>query len=242
MVHIWVRTDVPWEDEAAFAAQIPERMRPLVDLWNATFALPYHRFRAELRDIARESLAAVAGATVSEWDAIPAGALVLPVDDDDWFAPDAATVLSRERAAGDEGLRWTSTFLEVDIDLAHTLSKNVRRALPGVGQKWICTTNNYAVVKADGARTLCASHVAASRWVERDAPVRALERRLSVMNRTLASQTSLRRHRSPIDRPGLLRKRARYEALYERWERPPEDLAWTRPHVARMRALMARLG
>lgn len=237
-VHVWIRATLDWRDEAAFRAQVPERLRPRVELWDATFTLPYHEVRAELRAIAADSLAGVRAATFSEWDAIPDGALVLPVDDDDWFAPEVAEVAAAQ--LGDrEGVRWTSTFLERPIDAVHLASLTGRRLLPGVGQKWVCTTNNYALVKRAGRREIAADHSAMSRWVEEDrSRVAWLDRRLSVMNRSPASQTVLNRRR--MDRAGLLRKRRAYARLYRRF-RAEGDLAWAAPYVARMAALMERL-
>lgn len=235
---IWVRHTLDWADEEAFRAQLDPELRPLVELWDATFSMPYHRFRHQLRQIASDNLAGVEGARCAPWEEIPAGALVLPVDDDDWFAPDTARAAAAAHAdAGGDGVRWPSAFLEVAIDIRHTLSRVGRGLLPGVGPKWICTTNNYALVKRPGRRRLLESHVAASRALASgEIELAPVERPLSLMNRSLASQTSLRRHATPVDRASLLRKHRRYRRLYEH-----VDPEWARPHAARMRELMRRL-
>jgi hypothetical protein len=59
-------------------------------MWNQTFDLPYHVFRQRVRRIAELNLQRVENAVRARWDEIPDGALVAPVDDDDWFAPDSA--------------------------------------------------------------------------------------------------------------------------------------------------------
>ena len=90
------------------------------------------------------------------------------------------------------GCSWTSTFIEVPLNRRHAAGKVVRRRAPWVPLKpmWRCTTNNYAVVKAPGARELALSHLRAIEWFEPHDPLR-LPVRVSAMNRTLASQTSL---------------------------------------------------
>ena len=102
-VHVWVRTAVDWRDEHGPGGQVNDAIRSRVELWNALFTLSYHEFRFEISEIARLNLSRIRGATTTAaWDEIPDGAVVLPVDDDDWFAPDTAEALdhaSRPRRA-----------------------------------------------------------------------------------------------------------------------------------------------
>lgn len=239
MTFIWVRTSVDWDDEAAVLAQCPPYFRSKFELWNATFAMPFHVFRGRLREIARENLARVDGATCAAWEEIPNGAVVLPVDDDDWFAPDAAAALERLWDGRGGGCSWTSTFFEVPLNRRHAVGKVIRRRAPWVPLKpmWRCTTNNYALVKAPGTRALAVSHMRAMDWFEQHDPPR-LPVRLSAMNRTLASQTSLGNRGPAISRRALLRRYARYRRLYRQLGTAP---AWCVPLIARMDELMAEL-
>ena len=240
MVYIWVRATVDWQDEQAFLAQIRPEFKPKVELWNETFTIPFHLFRHELRTIARLNLSRVEDSVCCSWDEIPDGGLVLPVDDDDWFAPDAAKALESSYDQGAGGYYWTSSFLEVPTNLRHELGTIRKRIFPETPGRWICTTNNYALVKGPGTEALSASHVRASEWFESRAErVRWIDRRLSLMNRTLASQTTLRPLKPSIRRSELLRKFRRYRKLYER--PTPPDLAWCRPYVAMMSELMDTL-
>jgi hypothetical protein len=241
VLYLWVRATASWEDEAAFRAQLAPAFAPKVAAWNETFDVPYHLFRAEVRRIARENLSRVENAVVLPWDEIPDGALVAPVDDDDWFAPDAALALERAHDPDAIGYVWTSSVLEVPIDLGHRLFLLRRALFPRTPPRWLCATNNYAARKGDETALVLAKHTVASErfgGVDR-ARVRHVERRLSLMNRTLASQTQLGFLRPTIGRAELLRKHRRYRALYA--AAPPPELAWARPYVAQMDALMRRL-
>jgi hypothetical protein len=232
-----VRATVDYDDERAFDAQLREGFREHVALWDSMFEMPYRVFRSRLRAIARESLERVEGARVAAWEEIPEGALVLPCDDDDWFRPDVAAVLERELRPGMTGARWTSSFLEVPTDWRHHLGI-WRRRVQGPRPMFLCTTNNYALFASEESQDLLISHLQASRWVaaQPDGSVRLLEDRLSLMNRTIASQTTLGLFGAPISRRRLLRKLARYRRLYDR-ALPPE-LAWAQPHADRMGELM----
>jgi hypothetical protein len=238
---IWVRKTVPWDDEEAFLAQVPEGFRRKVDVWNETFTTPYHVFRSEVRRIADVNHAAVRGAVSLHWEEIPDGELVLPVDDDDWFAPDIGEALARHRDPDAAAYRWSSSFLEVPIGLGHELYVLRHRLFPGARPRWSCTTNNYALVKQDGVRELAVSHMRASAWVDGSPPgqVAWIPARLSLQNRTLASQTSLAYMRPDITRSQILRKLRRYRRLYRRWR--SAELTWARPYVEMMAALTDRL-
>ena len=234
MICVVVRQTTDWENEAVVQAQLPDGFRPAVALWNATFEMPYHVFRCELTRIARLSLSRVEGIVCVPRDHVPPGALVVPTDDDDWFAPVLGTAL---QAAADDrhlGYYWRSAFLEVPISLAHELGLVRRAVFPWTPPKWLCTTNNYAVAMRRDAAPLIDSHVKASRWfVGNRALVKRLDEHLSVMNRSLASQTSFR---SVHSQAALIRKYGRYVTLYRRPLRP--ELQWSAPYVAMMRDLM----
>jgi hypothetical protein len=237
VIRIVVRETTDWEDEPRVRAQLPEGFQTLVDLWNATFDMPYHRFRHELKRIAESSWSRVEGAACVPRDEVPEGAIVVPTDDDDWFSPGLARAI--EGAGHGLGYRWPSRFLEVPITLRHRLGR-IRRALfPRTRPKWFCTTNNYAFVRGGVPPILLDDHMAASEWfLARADAVRRLDEPLSVMNRSLASQSTLR-FAGPMSRAKLLRKYRSYRKLY--LAPPPEDLAWCEPYVKRMADLMGRL-
>jgi hypothetical protein len=242
-IHIWVRRPLDWEDEEAVVAQLADSS--MVPLWNATFSITYQRFRHRVAQIAQLNHSRVEGAVVSGWDEIPDGALVVPVDDDDWFAPGAARMLEAETDPDAIAYLWTSRWIEVPIDLGHRLYLLRRRLFPRTPPKWICSTNNYAMVKSPETRKPLGDHVSGSRWfdgpVERGDPsVKRIDPPLSVANRTLASQTTLLTLRKrEIGRRELLRKYRRHIELYER-PLPPE-LDWCRPYVEMMAGLMGEL-
>jgi hypothetical protein len=237
VVRIWVRATLDYDDERGFDAQLLDRFRAYVVRWDALFEMPYRVFRSRLRDIARANLERVEGAEVSVWEEIPEGALVLPCDDDDWFRPDVARVVERALGPGVTGVRWHSSFLEVPTHWRHQLGI-WRRHVQGPRPAFLCTTNNYALSASEDSKDLLRRHMQASDWVgtQPSGAVPYVRERLSLMNRTLASQTSLGYPHGPISRRATLRKLARYRRLYRQPLRP--ELAWAQPCADEMRALM----
>ena len=242
MIYVWVRQTVDWQDEQAFLSQLDPKFAASVEIWNETFNMPFHLFRHRVREIAELNLSRVRAAARADWPEIPHGALVIPIDDDDWLAPDAAEVLAGERDVGAMGYRWIASWVEVPMSLGHRAYLLRRRLLPWTPEKWVCSSNNYAIVKEGDAKTLLASHVRASRWVEGAGPgtVKRIDRRLSVINRTLASQTSLRSLHPMLTRSALVRRFRRYRQLYER--PPSPGLVWSQPYLDMMSELMSQLG
>jgi hypothetical protein len=115
------------------------------------------------------------------------------------------------------GVRWRSSFLEVPINARQQLG-TWRERVHTPQPLYLCTTNNYALFASEASRDLLLRHVRASRWVaaQPNGSVPFLPERLSLMNRTLASQTSLGHLGRSIGRRRLLRKLSRYRRLYER--------------------------
>jgi hypothetical protein len=239
LIYIYVRRTLDWAREDG--ESIDPQMRSKVRLWDATFTIPYHAFRDRVAQIAELNHSRVHGVKRAKWDEIPEDALVLPVDDDDWFAPDAGVILEREREPAATSYVWDSRWIEVPTGLRHHLWLIRRRLIPGTPQRWLCTTNNYAVVKGPGSKELLASPREASRSfqarLERaDRTVKRIDARLSVANRTLASQTSLRPQQATITRSLLIRKFRRYKRLYK--QPLPRELDWCQLYLRMMSELM----
>ena len=238
-----MRSTLDWLDEDAFWAQVAPRLRPRVELWNQTINMPFHIFRHRVKEIAAENLSRVAGAAVTGWEEIPEGARVVPVDDDDWFAPELAEVLEREWGDA-SGVHWNPLWIGVPSDLGHRIYATRRALAPFTPPHLTCDTNNYGLVKGEGSRLLAEDHDAATEWF--DGPgresVKRIPGRLSANNRTLGSQTSLRpaARRGELTPPRLRRRLARYKRLYRR-RRWPAQPAWTRPYMAMTAELMDEL-
>lgn len=166
---------------------------------------------------------------------------MLPVDDDDWFAPDVGATLLAHDAPGLLGIHWRASFLEIPMHFRHELGMFWRSFLDDPPLPYVFTTNNHAIRRRENLRRYTANHVRASAWMRSLDPTLFLRipRRLSLMNRTLASQTSLVSLSRLAPRASLLRKYRRYRTLYRRPLAP--GLEWSAPEVARMDALMAEL-
>lgn len=241
MVYLWVRSGLDWEDESAFLAQVTSEFEPSLAVWSATFEMPYHVFRHRVRQIARANLTQVRGATHAEWDAIPEGGLVMPTDDDDWFAPHAVEALERERRPESDTYVWRASFVQSPTGFRHRLYLTRRRVLPFTRPRSTCSTNNYSMLKRADNRLLFQDHMEATRWVDarEGASTSMLGERLSVVNRTVASQTQLRSPRRVVSRSELRRKYRRYCRLYEGLRTP--HTPWAEPYVAMMGELMEEL-
>ncbi|HXQ21859.1 MAG TPA: hypothetical protein VN812_09295 [Candidatus Acidoferrales bacterium] len=240
-MYIVVRRTTDWTNEAAVRAQLPAGFAPLVGLWNDTFDMPYHHFRQQLKQIAQANHAGVKGAMPATLQDVPPGALIAPVDDDDWFSPEMAKVVADNLDERHRGYRWPSRFLEVPPNFDQWLGAWRRRLFPSTPLRWLCTTNNYVIENIPGVGWIVDSHIQATEWfVQNDALVKVLDVPLSLQNRNLASQTALLfRSGVMMTRSKLLRRHRQYRALYARPSRAL--LAWYGPSIASMAALMQNL-
>jgi hypothetical protein len=239
-LHIWVRQTVDWEDEAAFEAQLDPEFRPRVERWNEVFSMPFNRFRARVKSIAARNLEAT-GIPRTAWDDIPAEALVLPVDDDDWFAPNIGDRLAACLDASSPGAYWLSAWLERPTSLSHNKAKMRMKFNPSLPRARL-TTNNYALFKGLAPREAFVDHLEGSDWVDETLDcrgVRCIDEPLSLANRSIASQTSLRMGLSVPTRAMLVWKHRRYRTLYRK--RPKPGLEWAAPYIDEMDALMREL-
>lgn len=241
LLYIVVRKTTDWTDEAAVRAQLPDGFEPLVDLWNDTFDTPYHHFRQQLKLIAQDNHARVEGAVTAALEDVPPGALIAPVDDDDWFSPEMAKVVAADHDGRFRGYRWPSRFLEVPPDFDQWLGV-WRRRLFHTPVVWLCTTNNHVIENMPGVEPILGSHIRATEWfVRNQSLVNVLDAPLSLQNRNLGSQTALlfRSKKATMTRTKLIRRHRQYKRLYARAPRRLPD--WCRPWIARMAELMESL-
>lgn len=232
MIHICVRQTLDWRDEALVDARVFPAFRPKLLAWNATFDMPYHVFRQRLKAIAEQNLARVEGCVRTELEAVPPGDVIVPIDDDDWLAPDLGVQLRRALDDRAHGYLWRREVIE-----APPLWRRARERagrLIGLPEVDICKTNNYAVVNRPTFGKLLLNHVRASEHFEAHAAdIRRIPATLAIQNRNLASQTALAWGRSSISRAELLAVHQRYLRRY-RSLKLDAGLSWARPCVDQM--------
>jgi hypothetical protein len=234
IVCICVRPTLDWTSKAAVEAGLIEAFRPMVEMWNTSFNIPYHEFRQRLKVIAQLCLSRVDGAQRATLDSAPPGALLVPVDDDDWFSPD---LVHRLRQAFDPSIScyyWSRHILEPE---------RRKRRWKGLLKEFltgrvIFATNNYAIRNTPGLADLTLHHMTARDHFEAT-QVRYLPAALSVHNRSLASQTVLGMKR-PIARDQLVERFECYRTLYARTHLS-RGLRWAVPYVIMMSELMHSL-
>ena len=247
LLHICVRRTLPWHDEAAVAARLRPNMHSQVELWNATFNVSYAAFRHRMTQIARENWSRVEGAQLTPLDQVPPGALVAPVDDDDWFSPEVGRRLLAERSSSLQGYHWNRYVLETPRHPRRWPFARPHRATDT--SRYICSSNNYAVVNLPELKPAIGSHVAASRIFDAGPRrVKHVAASLSLQCRNLASRSALGSGRRsttpgatpPLSREGLIEKLRRQREFYARL-RLPSEVAWAEPCAAAVAELLREM-
>ena len=246
MIYLSIRKTLDWKNAALVAARLNPQFRAKVAMWNETFQMPYNEFRHEMKAIAQRNLANVAGATIVPIDEVPPGALLVPVDDDDWFAPDVIQRLEAVIEPDRTGYYWIRNILEppaAKSPLKRWLrSRRLLELGPDAKQgRFTCGTNNYAFVTTANSSRVALSHGVASRLFDAYPDrVKRLPATLSLQNRNFSSQTALAFRRPRISRRELLRTHRSYLRLYPR-VRLTEGLAWAAPYIDAVAELTASL-
>jgi hypothetical protein len=248
LLHICVRRTLPWHDEAAVAASLDPIVRGKVELWNATFQLTYAAFRHRMTQIARENWSRVEHAQLTPREQIPPGALVAPVDDDDWFSPEMGRRLLAERSTSLHGYHWNRYLLETPRRPRRWPFARSRRATDT--SRYTCSSNNYAVVNLPELELAIGSHVAASRIFDaRPGRVKHVAASLSLQCRNLASRSALGNGLRfaqpgapppPFSPETLIEKLRRQREFYDRLRLPPE-VAWAEPSAAAVAELLREM-
>ena len=237
---ICVRSTLPWHDEAAAGAALVPELRQKVALWNECFSLRYAAFRVRLIEIAQRNWSRIENAKLVRREELAPGALLVPVDDDDWFAPDLAQHVLAADAPPLEGLHWKRYILELPRHSRRLPWLRARR--PPDTSPHTCGSNNYAIRNLPGLARGITNHVWASEHFDaHPARVKHVDASLSVQNRNLASRSGLGgQRRLEITRDELIERFRRHRSLYDRLRLPPE-VAWAQGCVAEMAELMGSI-
>jgi len=235
--HICVRRTLDWGSDAFTPDWLLRDLREKCRTWGATFEMTYPAFRQRLKEIAQENHARVEGAIHSTFEEIPAGDLIIPTDDDDWFAPSVIQEIRDAMEPGAEGCLWHRQV----VSASRRQPKRrgwLRLRRKKMGGHHSCATNNYAITKRPDVGPLVMQHALAGEFVDAN-PRRFTEIRktLAIQNRTMGSRSSLQRTQPTTSREELIERYERYRGVYVEWPLSPE-LLWARPCIERMAELM----
>lgn len=238
-VHICIRRTLDWSDPAGVSAGIDPGFRQKFETWNATFDMPYAEFRRRMVEIATLNLSRVEGARLTPLAEVPPGAWIVPIDDDDWLAPDLVARVRRLLDAPVTGCRWRREVIEpLDDRRGPRAWLRRRRAL----EHFVCASNNHAILNTPEIAPLVRNHVLASEYFDaHPAELRRTPRFLAIQNRNPASQTALALREPTISRDRLVGVLDRYQGLYAGWKLR-RSLRWAQPCLDRMAELVDSVG
>jgi hypothetical protein len=241
MIYILVRRTTDWEREDVVLAQLPAEFVSKVEAWNAVFTIPYHVFRHRLKRIAQLNLSRVENAIVARFEEIPPGALVVPVDDDDWFSPDLANVLERHVEGDYKGYYWNVNLIEPPATWDASPGRVIRSAAPPPGRcRHTFETNNFALLNVEDLLPRNRFHTKADACFAREPHrYKRFDANLSLWNLSIASQSAMNPRLPGLGRKDLVRSYERYASLYRSFDAP--DVEWSVPYVAMMAELMDEL-
>ena len=233
-----MRRSLDWSDQALVAERLRPEFRAKFETWNATFDMPYAGFRQRLKEIAQLNLSRVESVAHTPLEEVPPGELIVPVDDDDWFAPDVAHEIRRVFEPGQAGCHW---IRQVISPSRRRRKFRIRLRPKRLGGRYSCATNSYAVVNTPELAPLTLNHKRASEYFDaHPTHVTRIPKTLAIQNRSLASQTTLAWKRLTITREELIEVFHRHRDLYANWKLRPE-LGWAQPCIDRMAELMEKI-
>lgn len=237
-VHICVRRTLDWGSETFTPDDLWPDLQAKYRTWNETFDMPYPAFRQRLKEIAQRNHAQVDGAVVTAFDDVPPGDLVVPTDDDDWFAPRLAHEIREALRPEAEGCLWRRQVISATRRRPKRRGWLRMRMKQRMGGRRSCATNNYAIVNGPGVEPLVSYHLEAAAYFDAHPRRMAkIHKTLAIQNRTMASRTALKKRQQTTTREELIASYHSYRTLYENWPLPPE-LLWAKPCVDSMAELM----
>lgn len=239
-IYLYLRSDVDWRslDESTFLRQeaLNKSVRPMslevkmrlyeaIQIWNQTFAMSYFEYRQRLREIAWDTWLKIEGLDGiirnrhgAIGSCLPSGTILLPVDEDDWFSPQAANTLKAAFSEEIDIYSWNdAAFRPVAMQNYPDHSLPLLRLRNRV-QEGEYATNGYAVHLLDQKvintawhNDLLMHHTAVKGIVDtRQLVSRHLADTLSLEHKSLASCSNMRwiysvedliRNRSDLVRP-----------------------------------------
>jgi len=155
MLYLWVRATANWEDERAFsrAARSGVQAEGRGVERHIRHALPSLSSR-DPSHRADQTWRGVESAAVLPWDEIPDGALSRPSMTTIGSRRTLLLVLERANDAQAIGYFWTSSFVEVPINLGHRLGLLRRALFPRTPPRWILHDQQLLRVKSPDAKLL----------------------------------------------------------------------------------------
>ena len=241
--------------ESNFAEQLDHPYKPkvelnvfiannILDLWKKSFAMSYIEYRKRLCEIARENIKST-GCEILHWyeefirwySKDPEDAIIVPVDDDDFFFPDLQKLESYYKH-NTSCTYWNNSTLHSITKFHYGFSDN-----PYFASNTFSIRKSYLKTLDDKqARFLVLlSHRHTSKFIKSNVPADcrlSLDEHFSMYNRHAASLHFIRNQIDKNDFNTELPKIAKRDVVYAE---PPENIIWSKPYVKKLFRLNQQL-